>query len=140
MPYEMRRLDKQNLSPASSGRRVSSPPTPTTSPVLDTQPAARDRCEPKLLPHSLPSPTPPTPLNGGKDALVLHSHLTPLAAAVDPAASHALNHSCAPNAVPLFVFAPATPPRMEVVLVRDLAPGDDTDAFGRAKALVGRPA
>ncbi|EJD41300.1 hypothetical protein AURDEDRAFT_186645 [Auricularia subglabra TFB-10046 SS5] len=87
-----------------------------------------------LLPHSQPGPTPPTPLDGDKDALyarfennnfVLHSHLTPLAAAVYPAASRSLNHSCASNAVPLFVFAPATPPRMEVVLVRDVAPGDE---------------
>ncbi|EJD34587.1 hypothetical protein AURDEDRAFT_176369 [Auricularia subglabra TFB-10046 SS5] len=76
---------------------------------------------------------PPTPLDDDKHALcarfennnfVMHSHQIPLATAVYPAASRAQNHSCAPSAVPLFLFAPATPPRMEDVLVRDVLAGD----------------
>lgn len=90
-----------------------------------------------LLPHPAPSPAPPVcpGLDSHEtDALwarfennnfVVHSHLDPLAAGVYPAASRALNHSCAPNAVPLFLFRSHEPPSMHVVLVHDVRAGDE---------------
>ncbi|KZV95804.1 SET domain-containing protein [Exidia glandulosa HHB12029] len=56
---------------------------------------------------------------------VVHSHLDPVAAGVFVEASRSFNHSCAPNAVPLFVFSPGEPPRMEVVVVSSIQQGEE---------------
>ncbi|KAH7107199.1 hypothetical protein BKA62DRAFT_686259 [Auriculariales sp. MPI-PUGE-AT-0066] len=98
-----------------------------------------------LLPHPSPSQRerPPLcpPLDTGlqldaqalfirfeNNNFVVHSHLVPIAHGVFTLASRAMNHSCAPNAVPVFIFSEpgvGDPPVMEVVLIKDVSKGEE---------------
>ncbi|KZV91944.1 hypothetical protein EXIGLDRAFT_769444 [Exidia glandulosa HHB12029] len=73
-----------------------------------------------LLPHPTPSST--LPICPGLDASMADA---PVAAGVFVESSRSFNHSCAPDAVPLFVFSPNEPPRMEVVVVSAIQQGEE---------------
>jgi hypothetical protein len=61
---------------------------------------------------------------------VLHSHLNPgYAHGVFPLASRFLNHSCTPNAAPLFVLREGHLPSMEIVALQDIALGEEVCEF-----------
>ncbi|KXN81759.1 N-lysine methyltransferase SMYD2-B [Leucoagaricus sp. SymC.cos] len=55
----------------------------------------------------------------------VHSHMTIIGHGVFPLASRLFNHSCVPNAVPRYVFAPANSVVMEVVALRDVDLGEE---------------
>ncbi|KAJ7505311.1 hypothetical protein B0H11DRAFT_415136 [Mycena galericulata] len=61
----------------------------------------------------------------GNNNFVVHSHLTTVAHGVFPRASRLFNHACLPNAAAKYIFTPAEAPRMEVVALRDIAPGEE---------------
>ncbi|KAJ7288313.1 hypothetical protein C8J57DRAFT_1279819 [Mycena rebaudengoi] len=61
----------------------------------------------------------------GNNNFVLHSHLNTFGHGIFPLASRLFNHGCLPNAAAKYVLLPAHPPRMEVVALRDIGPGDE---------------
>ncbi|KAF9228438.1 SET domain-containing protein [Gyrodon lividus] len=61
----------------------------------------------------------------GNNNFSIHSHLTTIAHGIFPLASRLFNHSCGPNAVAKYIIAPGQEVRMEIVALRDIAPGEE---------------
>lgn len=61
----------------------------------------------------------------GNNNFIVHSHLTAYAHGVFPLASRLFNHSCVPNCAAKYIITPTETVRMEVVALRDIAPGEE---------------
>ncbi|KAF7346334.1 Linear gramicidin synthase subunit D [Mycena sanguinolenta] len=61
----------------------------------------------------------------GNNNFVIHSHLTTYGHGVFPLASRLFNHSCLPNAAAKYVLSASNVPRMEVIALRDISPGEE---------------
>ncbi|KAJ7250862.1 SET domain-containing protein [Mycena haematopus] len=92
-----------------------------------------------LLPGPVELPLPPTACSSripefvvremysrfGNNNFVIHSHLTTFGHGIFPAASRIFNHSCLPNAAAKYILSASNVPRMEVVALRDISPGEE---------------
>ncbi|KAJ6508777.1 hypothetical protein C8R45DRAFT_968677 [Mycena sanguinolenta] len=92
-----------------------------------------------LLPGPVELPLPPTACSPripesmvreiysrfGNNNFVIHSHLTTYGHGVFPLASRLFNHSCLPNAAAKYVLSESEVPGMEIVALRDIAPGEE---------------
>lgn len=61
----------------------------------------------------------------GNNNFIVHSHLTSYAHGVFPLASRLFNHSCVPNCAAKYIITPTETVRMEVVALRNIAPGEE---------------
>lgn len=61
----------------------------------------------------------------GNNNFSIHSHLTTIAHGVFPLASRLFNHSCVPNAIAKYRFAPTEEVVMEIVALCDIAAGEE---------------
>ncbi|KAF7365209.1 Carboxylic ester hydrolase [Mycena venus] len=61
----------------------------------------------------------------GNNNFVIHSHLTTFGHGVFPLASRLFNHSCLPNAAAKYILSASSLPKMEVVALREISPGEE---------------
>lgn len=74
-------------------------------------------------------------LRCGNNNFSIHSHLTTIAHGAFPLASRLFNHSCVPNAVAKYKLARAKEVVMEIVAIRDIAPGEEVCCTHRRKSM-----
>ncbi|KAK0461690.1 uncharacterized protein EV420DRAFT_1526601 [Desarmillaria tabescens] len=61
----------------------------------------------------------------GNNNFAMHSHFNTFGHGIFPPGSRLFNHSCMPNAAAKYIISPSHPPKMDVVALRKIDPGEE---------------
>ncbi len=65
----------------------------------------------------------------GNNNFAMHSHFNTFGHGIFPLASRLFNHSCIPNAAAKYIISPSQPPKMDVIALGKINPGEEVCIF-----------